>query len=322
MPQMDLNSLFQSDPAAQELGLGFLGQEKQLNQANLAQKAFELQKGQAMLPLDMASKKANTTQTETQTKGMVIENQFNTQNMRTKLMQQYESLRKSMTDNDYKEIEDAANAYTQGGELLAQLPGVATHAAARQVLGKFYRPEFDQIPPQALGHVISNFGQSMQQMKMTDPNIQSKFILGNQKAETERYKADVAAQSKRDVANTVAQTKIKQIDNELRLIQEKAKLGGYAQQSGYYSNAAQEAAVQAAQTEDEGLKQQLLARAKVFAQIAEDAKNQEIQKAVAAAIEANRKAIDPNAIGQGQIRSVTPPGKTGQGTKENPIKLD
>ena len=325
MPGIDLNSLFQSDPAAQELGLGFLGQERQMNDAKLAQQLFETEKGRAMLPLDMAGKQASTDFTKSQTTGQDITNQYDRQNMHTKLMQNFQNLRKSISENDLAEIENAGKAYTQAGALLEQMPGVATHAAAKQILGQYYRPEFDQIHPTALGTVINNLGYTMGQMKTFDPEYQLKQKQIDAANESKKYVADRAAQAKIDAANIAARSKVQQLDNELAKIREKAKTGSYSQQSGYYTDLAQQAAVQAAQTEDEEAKQALLKRAQVFAQIAEDAKNQEIQKAVAAAIEANRKNIDPNALQGGQIRSVTPPGKAGgpaQGTKENPIKLD
>lgn len=320
MPQIDLNSLFQSDPASQELGLGFLGQEQQMNDAKLAQQLFETEKGKTMLPAELANKQANTALTTSTAQGQDITNQFDLANMKTRLAQHAENLRKTANDTDYEQLSRAAPAFKQTGEFLAQMPGVASHATARRMLGSLYDPSFDQIPPQALGQVISLFGQTMEQMKTTDPEYQLKQRQIEAGNESKKYVADRAAQARVEAATIAARTKVQQLDNELAKIREKAKTGSYSQQSGYYTDLAQQAAVQAAQTEDETTKQALLQRAQVFAQIAEDAKNQEIQKAVAAAIEANRRAIDPAGLQKGEIRPVTPP--KGTGTASDPIKLD
>lgn len=310
MPGIDLNSLFQADPAAQELGLGFLGQEKQMNQANLAHKLFETQKGQATLPLELEQKRLANQTTQAQLPGIAadsesrqIDTRFKKETLAPKIEAELSKLKGQISDSQFKELTNTGQAYMQAGPLLDRMPGVVTHAAAKQILGNFYRPEFDRVPANALGQVISNFGEAM--VAAQSKYVQQLGLLGA-KNEGAKEVAGINANARVEAARVAAAAKIKQLDSQIAQIREKAKLGGYPQRASFYIDEAHKLAEEAAFAEDEQIKRALLERAKVFGQIANEAQQMDLAGKAAAAQEANKGKPDLGGFG---IPTVTPPGQ-------------
>lgn len=310
MPAMDLNTLFQSDPAAQELGLGFLGQEKQMNQATLAQKLFETERQKQLLPLDIQQRQLANKATEAQIPGMQadsekrqIDTRFARDTIVPKIQAEMSSLKGKISEAELKEITNAGQAYLQAGPLLDKMPGVVSHAAARQILGNFYRPEFDQVPPEALGQVISYFGEGM--VAGQAKYVQQLGLLDRKLGSAERV-AETKSAAQIEAARISAAARTRQFNQDVMEAQAalKAKFGNYPQQAAYYKDKARQVAQEAAFTGDEQDKRRLLQMANIYGDMAEEAMHQERLKAIAAQQEANRSKPDVSAF---DIPTVTPP---------------
>lgn len=65
------------------------------------------------------------------------------------------------TSRELQQITQAANAYGQVGAFLGSIPGPARQAAAKQLLGTMWRPEFEQYNVQDLPDVLSTAGKWM-----------------------------------------------------------------------------------------------------------------------------------------------------------------
>lgn len=310
MPGIDLSTLFQADPAAQELGLGFLGQEKDMNKARLAQQLFETDKQRQMLPLELQGKQLSNQTAQAQIPGLQaqsekqqLDTRFSRETLGPKIESELSKYKGQMSDSQLKELTNAGQAYMQAGPLLDRMPGVVTHAAAKQILGNFYRPEFDQIPANALGQVISHFGETM--VAAQSKYVQQLGLLGA-KNEGAKDVAGINANARVEAARIAAAAKIRGYDNEIAQIREKAKLGTYPQRASYYIDKAHQLAEEAAFAEDEQIKKALLERAKMFGQIANEAQQVDLAAKAAAAQEANKGKPDLGGFG---IPTVTPPGQ-------------
>lgn len=310
MPGIDLSTLFQADPAAQELGLGFLGQEKDMNKARLAQQLFETDKQRQMLPLELQGKQLSNQTAQAQIPGLQaqsekqqLDTRFSRETLGPKIESELSKYKGQMSDSQLKELTNAGQAYMQAGPLLDRMPGVVTHVAAKQILGNFYRPEFDQIPANALGQVISHFGETM--VAAQSKYVQQLGLLGA-KNEGAKDVAGINANARVEAARVAAAAKIRGYDNELVQIREKAKLGSYPQRASYYIDKAHQLAEEAAFSEDEQVKKALLERAKMFGQIANEAQQMDLAARAAAAQETNKGKPDLGGFG---IPTVTPPGQ-------------
>jgi len=84
---------------------------------------------------------------------------------RATLDDQYNQLirdfKEKASKQDYDELGRVGNTYAQTGEMLKGIPGMMTHARAKELLKQNYLPEFDQIPPHLLGAAISSIGRDM-----------------------------------------------------------------------------------------------------------------------------------------------------------------
>lgn len=209
-----------------------------------------------------------------------------------------------LSDIQLKQISNAGQTYAQTGAMLSQLPGPARHAAARAVLGPLYHPEFDQMDPDALHEAVSTMGDFMNQAS-------SKYILQQAglgtKQQTAFGVADKEAAAKVQAAQVAAAARAKQYSEDY--LAAKAKYGAYPQQSGYYRNQAMLLAHAAAEASDPADKTRLLALANDASAMDDAARKQEIAKAVAAGVEANRAKPNLNSLG---IETVTPPNSTAQ----------
>lgn len=310
---VELNTLFQSDPAAQELGLGFLNHERRLNEANIAQKMFETQKGLATLPYDIESKRLRNETTSAQLPGIRATSgkleddaRFSRETLGSKIEAELKKYSGQMSDAQLKELTNAGQAYAQAGKLLENLPGPASHAAAKQILGQFYRPEFDQVPPHMLGKVVSFFGDEM--INAQDKYVQQLGLLAGKTGSAERI-AESKNATTLEAARIAAAAKIRAFDKDIIEAREaaKAKFGNYPQRAGYYISKAIEAAKEAANIEDPDVRKAMLERADLFEQIAQQAHIIDLAKPRQAAEEANRAKP---ALGAFDIPTVTPPGKT------------
>lgn len=183
---MDLTNLFQADPAAQELGLKQIGDERAYAAARLQDLLQKSQQSQEMHPLEMQRARTSNAMQEAQIPGIQAQNSITQDKAsisRNTLPQQLEEAfakhKGSMSDLQLKELNNAGQRYGQVGALLGNIPGPARAAAAKQLLGDLYRPEFDQYNPNELADTVSTIGEWM-------TKAGSKFQLADQKSDTAR----------------------------------------------------------------------------------------------------------------------------------------
>lgn len=206
MPNIDLASLFKSDPVAQELGLQFLGQERQKNTQDMElarlREMMNQRKGEEDILNSQAQRPGLTAQStmlgqQAELGGHKLPGQ----------KQEFDRNQESAGQKAQLEgLEMAGRAYMQAEPFIATLPPPARHAAARQMLGRFYRPEFDQVPPEQLGRVLNFIGSEQQRsqqkaMLATDvidkKNESAQQIVEKKLAaqkEIEMFKANIKAQ--------------------------------------------------------------------------------------------------------------------------------
>ena len=303
----DLSTLFQSDPAAQEIGLKQIGDQRAMAAAQLQELLQSTQQKGQMNPLLLKQQEiANQTQ-QAQIPGLQAQSSLAQDKAgisRSTIPQQLEEAmrkhRTSMTDADFKEIGQTGQAFSQVGEYLSGIPVPARHAAARQMLGQMYRPEFDKYNPNDLVDTLQQTGKWMNEAA-TKFQMQQAGILAKT-GSAERIAADKNA-VELEKAKIAAAAKTQQYSKEF--LELKAKFGQYPQQAAFYNNKALEVAQAMADVTEPEQKAHLKEMANVYSQMANAAQQQEIQKAVASAIEANKAKPDLNPLG---IPTVTPPG--------------
>lgn len=303
---MDLTNLFQSDPAAQELGLKQIGDERAQMAARLQDMLQQTQQRAQVNPLLLKQQELANQTTQAQMPGLEAQSSMQADRAnisRSTIGQQLEEAmrkhRTNMTDADFKEIGQTGQAFSQVGEYLSGIPVPARHAAAKQMLGQMYRPEFDNYNPNDLVDTLQQTGKWMNEaatkFQMQQAGIMAKTgsaeRIASEKNAAEIEKAKIAA-----TAKTAQYTK--------EFIELKAKFGNYPQQSAFYNNKALEVAQAMGDASEPEQKAHLREMANVYSQMAHAAQQQEVQKAVAAAIEANKAKPDLNPLG---IPTVTPP---------------
>lgn len=112
-----------------------------------------------------------------------------------------------LSDEDAARINKAADVYGQVGSYLKTVPGPAQGAAAKQFLGSFWRPEFEQVPPGQLAEVLSNAGQWMGAAKTQYAQAREKQdSINAAKLEAERIKAAKAEALAKFRASVVKKT--------------------------------------------------------------------------------------------------------------------
>ena len=218
---VDLQTLFQSDPAAQELGLKMIGDQRAQSQADLAASNFKNQRDQQMLPYDLKAAglknqidEARLPQMFALTKKQQLDNQFDEATLDAKIKAELGNFRSKAGKQDLEQITQAGNAYVQAGQMLDLMPGVATHAYAKQLLGQYYHPSFDQVTPAALGQTISLIGKRMveaqpgylQKQGLEGLKIEGKNELADKKAERDKELAAFKATLSEKLAKLKADT--------------------------------------------------------------------------------------------------------------------
>lgn len=215
---VDLQTLFQSDPAAQELGLKMIGDQRAQDAASLEEATLRNQKTRQMMPHDIRGADlknqidaARLPQMFATTKAQELDNQFSEGTLGPRIKSELDKIRASGNKQRLEEITNAGRAYSQAGEFLEMMPGVATHAYAKQVLGNYYHPSFDQIPANALGGAIRAFGKAM--VGAEAPYVQKQALAdtaaaGKTAAEEEKTRrATQLAAYKNELAMKLAQYK-------------------------------------------------------------------------------------------------------------------
>lgn len=295
MMDSSLLSLFQADPAAQELGLKMIGEDRQMQQARLAQLMQQTDQNAQMFPHQLKQASLGNLTAEKRLPGIEAESsmatdkaRFSRETISKAIEAEMSKLQGSIGKQDLEQITGMGNAYSQAGRMLDLMPGVATHAAAREILGKFYRPEFDKITPTALGQTLGYIGDAMisaqgkhqQQLDLLDLKNKAKQEELDKKASAQRsleeYKATLRAnlKSKEGAAKQDPKT-ARAISNQLFLA--------------------------AQQEQDSERKAELLSQAQYFNEIA----FQEIERRAQAA---NAGKVDPGAAtGLPTIPSPQPP---------------
>lgn len=222
---VDLQTLFQSDPAAQELGLKMIGDQRAQDAATLQEAQLRNQRTQALMPHDIKAAglknqidEARLPQMFATTKKQQLDNQFDEATLADRIKGELAKIRATGNKQQLEEITNAGNAYSQAGEFLDLMPGVATHAYAKQILGPYYHPSFDQVTPNALGQTIRSFGRAMTEAQS---GFQQKKALetlkGEAKTAAEEEKSRRAmqlAEFKAGVQKQLAEAKAKAVQTK------------------------------------------------------------------------------------------------------------
>lgn len=215
---IDLQTLFQSDPAAQELGLKLVGDDRAQSKASLEQMMMKMDQERQMFPHKLKEAEvANETGMarlpgiREQGRGLKLQNDFDEQTLAPRIQEALNSYKGKMSKQDFDELINTGNIYSQAGQLLYDIPGVASHARAKEILKDKYLPEFDQVPPQALGGVIKYLGQNMVNLQ---PDFVKKQALEGQKIEGKEALADKKAE--RDKELVAYKATLQQKTNEMK----------------------------------------------------------------------------------------------------------
>ena len=168
LPQVDLSSLFRSDPAAQEIGMGIIGQGKQAAQQSLEAQMIKNKYEPLLNDARIAQENAHTGYINAQTPGAVAQSSLFADKAKlskdtyTKQLEDAISQHEgSMTAQKLKNLQTAGQSYGQVGALLGTVPPLARHAMAKQMLGDMYHPEFDKLNPNDLADTLTTMGDWM-----------------------------------------------------------------------------------------------------------------------------------------------------------------
>jgi hypothetical protein len=182
---MDLTQLFESSPIAQELGLQQFGDERKKQAASLAQMLQETQQNAQLFPEKLRQQTLGNDTTAAQLPGIKARSsmfeddaRFSKETLGPKIDLELKNMQGKMGKQDLDDLVNTGNAYLQAGTLLKDIPGVASHATAKKILGKHYLPEFDQVTPSALGAVFEMIGGKMVQAQ---PGFMQKQTLQDDK---------------------------------------------------------------------------------------------------------------------------------------------
>ncbi len=184
---IDLQTLFQSDPAAQEMGLKMIGEQRAADKASLEQMLMKMDQEKQMFPHELRAKELGNQTREAQLPGIMestraqrLDNDFNEQTLNSRIQQSLAQYKGKMTKDQYDDLVNTGNIFTQAGQMLEDIPGLASHSRAREILKEKYLPEFDQITPQALGRTIRYMGENMSKLQ---PDFVKKSVLEEMKIE-------------------------------------------------------------------------------------------------------------------------------------------
>lgn len=202
-PNIDLSTLFRQDLPAQEMGLQFLGQQRQGNNMELAKLKQQMELEALMAPLKRQEMQAGLDRSSAELPGIKAQSEtrqqeadFGRKTFQTKIDEYTRGVEEKDRERTLKKLESAGRAYMQAEPILATIPPPARMAAAKEMLGKFWRPEFEQIPPDQLPRQLNFFGSDMMasQLKM----MQATTVQG-MKNETQERIADKKIASTREL---------------------------------------------------------------------------------------------------------------------------
>lgn len=176
-----LEQMMGGDPGAFFERQGAWNTQQQKSQADLASLMQQTQQRGQMFPLEMRRAELGNLTSEAQLPGVKADSRNRELDTKKKELLFDDDMKASFGKMKAEEakryvdqLSQAANAYTVGGQYLANAPGGATHEMAKQVLGPLYRPEFDKITPEALGGTLFAFGKSMSEVM---PKFQQEMDL-------------------------------------------------------------------------------------------------------------------------------------------------
>ena len=180
-----LEQLMGGDPGAFFERQKAVNTQQQRSEADLASILQQTDQRRQMQPLNMRAQELSNLTSEAQLPGIVANSNSQVLNNKKQSLtfdsdiEAHIAGNKGKVDEQFvKELNNTGNVFTQAGQYLSDAPGVATHAMARQLLGKYYRPEFDKISPQALGGAIKYIGENMTNAGTA---FQQKLLLLQQK---------------------------------------------------------------------------------------------------------------------------------------------
>lgn len=206
----------------------------------------------------------------------------------------------------------AGEMYNQAGAYLKTVPPAIAHATAKQILGSYYRPEFDQYPPEQLVKTVQDAG-----LWMT--SAQTKYQQAMQKQDDQQAAREREIKLKADKAKELAQYK--------ESIKKVAAAVVKTNDPKNWQDASTRLLMQAAQEPDQEKRDILVAQAQSFTDLI---MAKERQKAAAAAetkpslpgmgIQTNPPVAPPKVVMPGPTATVPAQPKPGS-SPNNPIVL-
>jgi hypothetical protein len=180
-----MEDLFQTSPVNQAVGLRDLMLKRQQQQQEMAAAQQKMDLEKQLFPEELRKVQLNNDTTSAQLPGIKARSAmfeddatFSRKTLVPKIDAEIKALHGKINKQDLEELINTGNAYLQAGTLLKDIPGVASHATAKKILGKYYLPEFDQVTPAALGSVFEMIGGKMVQAQ---PGFMQKQILQDDK---------------------------------------------------------------------------------------------------------------------------------------------
>ena len=156
------------NPLAYMKGMDMVDQAGQYNDMQKQLLGQQLEREKQMLPVDVAHKQLTNQGLELGLPGIFADSNLKQDKAvlsRATLDQQHEQFIRDFqakgSQQEAEQFQRVGQLYAQAGEMLKGIPGMMSHQRAKEILGKNYLPEFDQVPPHLLGAAVGSIGKDM-----------------------------------------------------------------------------------------------------------------------------------------------------------------
>lgn len=232
---VDLNSLFQAAPVAQEMGLASLFQDRQAKEAELARTLFQTDADKQKLPGQLETQRLNNSTLSAALPGVAANSSLAEDKAglsRKTMQQQHDELISGYKfkdrERELKELGMMGERFAQAGAYIKQLPDAVKLAGAKQALGPMWRPEFDNMDIKDLERVLNDGGAAMQQAgnkyRMMMDNTNAKGDVAKEVQSMKNASAAEVARIRASVARELGNLKSESLPNREKV------LGGIQQQ--------------------------------------------------------------------------------------------
>lgn len=189
-------------------GMDQLDQANAYNQNDLKGKQQETGLAELMNPIKVRQAGLNADTTEAQLPGVRANSSLQSDKANLSTMTFGNQLDEMVKGHEFKdrerelkEIQGAGQAYGQAGAYLGSIPVPARTAAAKQMLGGYWRPEFEQMDPNDLADTLSTAGKWMTE-------AQQKFMMQQAGLEAKGNNALALQDKKSQAAESLAKFKV------------------------------------------------------------------------------------------------------------------